>query len=299
MLKKLLAIALIGSALGIAIWVDLATKPKTTEVIARETRVPDTSFSEPPSLISDVSKQAQQAELPSKDLDSKTADSPQRAATGNTHNCDQEVIDKVNNLLAGIELDIPFDETNTEAGSAPLKAPYEYLSHLDEHTLDQLARQGFRDAMAVRGEQLINSEEQEDKEYARQLLYKAGVSGSVYSLTGLALSYYDEYLKTVDGGSLEQAQEAYKNFQNTQYLINQLAPIAETEDQGFRGALINEDLVSNEEIAKSQAESLTQFNSDRFKQGLPAVGDELTDSQLAEARIVSKTLKECLSTERN
>jgi len=262
------------------------TKPEQSEVVV----VPSTNAT----LRSDA-KLAIEEDL---NQHSNSVDDEETAEI-NAHSCDSTVIDKVNSLLANTDLDIPFQETSTNEGTLTLKASYEYLSHLDENSLDQLARQGFRDAMAVRGEQLVNAEDHENREQGREFLYNAGVLGSTYSLTGLVISYYDEYLKALETGTDELAKEAYKNVHNTQYLIDRLAPMPKSEDNDFSNALTNENIANGDGTAKSQQQSLAKFNNARVNEGLPIIGDEDIDFTLAQTREVSKALEECLNSELN
>ena len=302
MSKNLLFAFLLITTVAISIWVVNSNVFSNSEVAPKNTTT-KLDHSPAPIVSPETEEQIQVPKILNANPNSESgfADdlSDEETTEFNAHNCDPSVIDNVNSLLANADLDIPFEQASNTDGQAPLKASYEYLSHLDGGALDQLAKQGFRDAMAVRGEQLINSDDQESKANGQQLLYKAGVLGSTYSLTGLAVSYFDEYLKAIDNNSLEQAKQAYKNVHNTQHLIDRLAPIAKAEDQDFTNALKNEDLVSDDEITQSQKESLTQFNNARLNEGLPAIGDESADNQLAKARAVSKALKDCLSEDKN
>ena len=213
--------------------------------------------------------------------------------------CDHELIEKVQKMVEELDLSNPYETTDIEQAGRQLKASFEYLSLLGESDLEVLVNQGFRDAMTLRGEQLLNSTDERDLQRGRELLYQAGVLGSAYALAGLSISHYDEYSQALEGQDIPSAKEAYSAFQNTQHLLDSLAPIPKEEDSGFAQALNNDELVSPEAMQLLNEQSLDVFNQKRLLEGLPIIGDKAVSANEVEARAVKKQVENCLKSQTN
>ena len=207
--------------------------------------------------------------------------------------CSPELKRQVQELFQKFDYESPFDPTSIEQGETRLNASYEYLNLLGQSELESFARQGYRDAMVVLGEQLISKQDPEHQAQGRDLLYEAGVLGSAYALAGLSGNYYAEYLRLSDNGDVEKSKASYLDFHKIKNLIEKLEPLPTQTDPDFEIALINVELASIDEIRDAQTKSLTEFNKKRIDQGLAEIGTGTNGDQLY-AKGISADLEACL-----
>ena len=206
--------------------------------------------------------------------------------------CNEDLRQQLASLLEKIDSTGPFEPTSIAEGEAQFNASYEYLSLLDEQSLTNLADQGYRDAMTVQGERLLNSDIVEQQIKGRELLYEAGVLGSAYALSGLSGSYYSEYLTLLDAGAEDQARLAYQRFHNTKHLMEKIAPIPSEPDAEFASILKDDELMPSDQLETSNKESVDEFNQHRVDEGLPMIADD--DEHIQTARLLSNQLHECI-----
>jgi len=117
------------------------------------------------------------------------------------------------------------------------------------------------------GDRLIHSDEKEDVIQGRDLLYKASIRGSVYSLTGLSMSHYADYFSYLETGQDALAADALLQFHTYRYLVELSAPGALSNDVQLSDAY----KLSDEQRTRAkalQSETLTQFNRDKQALGL-------------------------------
>ncbi|MCH2191834.1 MAG: hypothetical protein MK188_12995 [Gammaproteobacteria bacterium] len=241
---------------------------------------------QPESLTTSESKSEPEQNI----IDDQSTLSDQRIEVAET--CNEDLKQQLASLLEKIDSTGPYEPTSISEGEAQLNASYEYLSLLDEQSLSDLADQGYRDAMTVQGERLLNSDIVEHLIKGRELLYEAGVLGSAYALSGLSGSYYSEYLTLLDAGAEDQARLAYQRFHNTKHLMEKIALIPSEPDAEFESILKNDELMPSDQLETSNKESIDEFNQHRVNEGLPMIGED--NEQIHTARLLSSQLRECI-----